>query len=520
MTVVVVGAGIGGLAAALDLASRGYPVVVCEKEAAVGGKMRRVWPDGRPIDAGPTVLTMRAVFEALFRASGARLEDYVTLRPAELLARHAWLDGSRLDLHHDVDASCEAIRAFAGAENAEGYRAFVAYARRIHENVDDVFIHAPRPTAWRVIKKLGLGVVPRLMKIDARRTVWKALGDFFPDPRLRQLFARYATYAGNSPFFAPATFNLIAWVEQQGVWRVEGGMWALAAAVARRIEELGGEIRCGAAVERLCVEGGRVTGVELAGDGLAAGEVLAADAVVFNGDSNALAAGYLGEAARGAVPATAPVDRSLSALTWCVDAPTAGFELVHHNVFFSDAYESEFEDIFTRRRLPATPTVYICAQDRGDDDRAIEGAERLLVLVNAPAAADEQPLSAEEIERCEQTTFDHLRRCGLTLSPDRAIRTSPADWAGLFPATGGAIYGPSARAWNATLKRPGSTTAIRGLYLAGGSVHPGAGVPMCATSGRMAAEQVALDLPSTRRSRSGATPGGTSTRSATMGGMR
>ncbi|MEZ4436372.1 MAG: phytoene desaturase family protein [bacterium] len=516
--VVVVGAGVGGLAAALDLASRGYAVTVCEKEAAVGGKMRRLAPAGRPIDAGPTVLTMRPVFEALFRASGARLDDYVTLERASLLARHAWLDGSRLDLHHDVDANCEAIRAFAGPKDAEGYRAFVAYARRIHENVDDVFIHAPRPTAWRVIKKLGLGVVPRLMKIDARRTMWQALGDFFPDARLRQLFARYATYAGNSPFFAPATFNLIAWVEQQGVWRVEGGMGALAAAIAWRVDELGGEIRCGAAVERVVVERGRAAGVELVG-----GERIDADAVVFNGDSNALAAGWLGEAVTRAVPATAPVDRSLSALTWCVDAPTAGFGLVHHNVFFSDAYADEFDDIFDRGRLPVTPTVYVCAQDRGDDDGVIDGPERLLVLVNAPAVGDAvgaEQIGAEEIERCERTTFDLLARCGLTLSPDPAIRTSPADWARLFPATGGAIYGPSARAWNATLKRPGSTTAVAGLYLAGGSVHPGAGVPMCATSGRMAAEQIAADLPSTRRSRSAATPGGTSTRSATTADMR
>lgn len=199
--VVIIGAGIGGLAAALDLAGRGYAVTVCEQAPAVGGKMRQLAPAGRPIDAGPTVLTMRPVFESLFRDAGTELTDHLTLEPAALIARHAWSDGTTLDLHHDIDASYEAIRAFAGPREADGYRAFLDYAARIHANVDDVFIRAQRPTAWRVMRQLGLAAVPRLMKIDARRTVWQSLGDFFRDPRLRQLFGRYATYAGNSPFF-------------------------------------------------------------------------------------------------------------------------------------------------------------------------------------------------------------------------------------------------------------------------------------------------------------------------------
>jgi len=511
--IIVIGAGIGGLAAALDLAARGHRVTVCERADAVGGKMRRLAPAGRPIDAGPTVLTMRPVFEDLFRHAGARLEDHLTLRPQTLLARHAWLDGDRLDLHHDVDATTEAIRDFAGPRDADGYRRFLAYAARIHDNVDDVFIRAQRPTAWRVLRQLGLQVVPRLMKIDARRTVWQALGDFFQDPRLRQLFARYATYAGNSPFFAPATFNLIAWVEQQGVWRVDGGIWALARALADRITALGGEIRLATPVRALTIERGRVTGVEL-DDGR-----LDAAAVVYNGDPGALADGRLGDAARAAVPPTPPAERSLSALTWAIDAPTDGFPLVHHNVFFGDAYEAEFDDIFRHRRLPARPTVYVCAQDRDDDARAPGGPERLLVLTNAPAAADTHPLTAEEIDRCQHSTFEHLRRCGLTVSPNPAIRTTPADWARLFPGSGGAIYGPAAMAWNATLKRPGAISAIPGLYLAGGAVHPGAGIPMVTMSGRMAAEQLAADQPSTRRSPPAATSGGTPTRSATTAAM-
>lgn len=516
--VVIIGAGIGGLAAALDLTARGYAVTVCEQASTVGGKMRQLAPAGRPIDAGPTVLTMRPVFEGLFRDAGTELTEHLTLEPAALIARHAWSDGTTLDLHHDIDASYEAIRAFAGPREADGYRAFLDYAARIHANVDDVFIRAQRPTAWRVMRQLGLAAVPRLMKIDARRTVWQSLGDFFRDARLRQLFGRYATYAGNSPFFAPATFNLIAWVEQQGIWRVRGGIWALANAMAERIVALGGEIRCDTPVRSLRIEAGRCVGVEL-DDG-----PLAAAAVIFNGDPQALCDGGLGEPARRATPGIKPAERSLSALTWCIDAPTEGFDLAHHNVFFGDDYAGEFDDIFKHRRLPTNPTVYVCAQDRGDampSAQAQRGPERLLVLTNAPAAADTHPLAAEEIDRCERATFEHLRRLGLTVSPaSPAMRTTPTDWARLFPSSGGALYGPAAMAWNSTLKRPGAASAIPGLYLAGGAVHPGAGVPMVAMSGRMAAEQIASDQPLTRPSHPAAMSGGTSTRSATTAATR
>ncbi len=509
--VVVIGAGIGGLAAALDLARLGYPVTVVERADQVGGKMRRIAPRGRPIDAGPTVLTMKHVFEGLFEDAGLDFARAVELEPARILARHAWLDGSRLDLHHDAAANEEAIRAFSDRRNARGYRDFLAYAKTIHDTVDDVFMTAQRPTAWRVFKKLGLGVLPRLMKIDARRTVWQALGDFFPDARLRQLFGRYATYAGNSPFAAPGTFNLIAYVEQAGVWRVRGGIHRLAQALAAAVEAHGGVIRLGEHVERIETDDNRASAVVTAN-----GARIAASAVVFNGDAQALARGRLGEAVQGAVKPIAPAERSLSALTWCIDAPSEGFPLVHHNVFFSDAYEAEFEAIFSARTLPETPTVYVCAQDR-DDRGAHDGPERLLVLVNAPAAADTHPLSDEEIQRCEARTFEHLARLGLRVSPSPAhtIRTSPAQWERLFPASGGAIYGPSAHAWNATLKREGAETKVPGLYLCGGSVHPGAGVPMVAMSGRMAAERVSADLPLPRRWRPGAISGGTSTRSAT-----
>ena len=518
MRAVVIGAGIGGLAAAIELARQGIETRGLERGPPVGGKMREVRVAGQPIDGGPTVLTLRAVFDELFAAAGARLDDHVRLRPMEVLARHAWEDGSRLDLFAEVERTAEAIGSFASAADVRGSREFCAYSGRIWEWVQGPFVREARPRLPGLVASLGLRGIRGMREVDWHRTMWRAICEFFPDPRLRQLFGRYATYYGASPFEAPATLNLIAHVERSGVWTVDGGMFRLAEAMAGLGRRLGVEIRCDAAVTGIEAEGGRVRGVRLAG-----GERVAADVVIANVDVWALAGGLFGEAAARAVDAPAERRRSLSALTWSMVARTEGFPLTRHSVFFSRDYRAEFDDLFARRRLPAEPTVYVCAQDRGGDvagaGPADGASERVFCLVNAPARGGEGYFERAEIERCERATFGLLERCGLRIerSPAATVTTTPDGFARLCPATGGAIYGAATHSWTASLRRGGARTRLRGLYLAGGSVHPGAGVPMVTLSGRFAAQAAAADLASTRRSRVGATPGGTSTPSATTG---
>jgi len=510
--VVVVGAGVGALSAAISLAARGLAVTVLDRAPRVGGKMREVEVAGRRIDSGPTVLTVRAVFDELFAAAGASLDAYVTLDPVEVLARHAWADGSRLDLYRDVDRTADAIGALAGAREAKGYRAFCAYTKGIHEHVEGPFMRAQRPTLGSVLRDQGLRGMIALARIDATRTLWSALGDFFRDPRLLQLFGRYATYCGSSPFLAPATLNVIAHVEREGVWVVRGGMSRLAEALARLAAEQGVEFALGTGVSEVITDGHRATGVRLDD-----GRALDADAVVFNGDVNALATGLFGAPAQRAWPVDAGAARSLSAVTFSAVAKAGAFPLVRHNVFFSRDYPREFREITDGDSLPSEPTVYVCAQDRDDTGRAPatdDGRERLFMIVNAPARGDRRPFSEEEIERCETTTRRHLEALGLSLDwdPSRRVITTPTDFERMFPATGGALYGPPSHGWTSPLARAPSRSKLPGLYLCGGSAHPGAGVPMVARSGLLAAESVLTDLASTARSPAAVTRGGTSTR--------
>jgi 1-hydroxycarotenoid 3,4-desaturase len=502
--VVIIGAGSGGLSAAVALSAAGLPVTLLERAATPGGKIRQVATPAGPVDAGPTVFTMRWVFEELFGAAGTSFANHVALEPLPVLARHAWGPGATLDLFADLEASADAIGRFAGAREAQGYRRFAARAQRIYGALEAPFLRAQQPgSALALVRRAG---VADMLGIAAFSTLWRELGRYFTDPRLRQMFARYSTYCGSSPYLAPATLMLVAHVERAGVWRVAGGMQALAQAMADLAASLGAEIHYDRGVAGIEVSGGRASGVRLE-----TGEVIPAGAVVMAADAAALCAGLFGQAAQAALPPAGP--RSLSALTWAAAADTAGFALQHHNVFFGGAYREEFEAIFRDGRLPADPTIYLCAQDRGATDDSPDATERLLLLVNAPARGDTRPPSEQEIATCQETMLRRLAACGLSLhAVSDPVVTGPSGFHLLFPGTGGALYGPAVHGSRASFRRPGARTLLPGLYLAGGSAHPGAGVPMAALSGRLAAHSVLEDLISAPPSPMAAMPGGMSMR--------
>lgn len=493
--VVIIGAGIGGLAAALTLASRGHDVMVLERASGPGGKMREVEVAGRRLDAGPTVLTLRRVFEQLFAEAGVDLAGTVPMTKSDIIARHAWPDGGRLDLYADRARSADAIAEFAGKGAARGYLEFCARAQRVYEFLEPSFIQRPRPGVSDLIRFAGLGGMGELWAIAPFKSLWDELGRYFPDNRLRQLFARYATYCGSSPFLAPATLMLVAHVEQEGVWLIDGGVHALALACARVAELAGATFRYGAEVQEIVVRDGRVNGVRLS-----SGEQIDAAAVISNGDVAALSRGLLGHAVRTAVSPDAIGPASLSAATWCVVARARGFPLLHHNVFFSASSTEEFRDIFDRSRLPRDPTVYICAQDRrGEQNTSPQHLERMLVIVNAPTSVTPSAFTVTELERCRDAMMRTVERCGLQLSIKGMATTMPPDFAQLYPGTNGALYGAASHGWTSSFRRPGARSRVPGLYLTGGSVHPGPGLPMAALSGRMAAMAYLTDLPSMSR---------------------
>jgi 1-hydroxycarotenoid 3,4-desaturase len=503
----VIGAGIGGLVSAIDLARAGFEVRVFEAAAAAGGKMRQISIAGQPMDAGPTVFTLPRVFEQLFDDAGDDFHRRVRLSPAEVLARHTWKAGAHLDLFADAQRSAEAIGGFSGTRDAEGFVRFAAQAKRIYDTLDLTFMRAARPSPLQLAERIGLHRLGDLLNIHPFTTLWRATGRYFRDPRLRQLFARYATYCGSSPFAAPATLMLIAHVEQAGVWYIEGGMRELAQQLAALAARLGVSFRYCAQVAEVQAHRGRICALALQD-----GERIEVDAVVSNADNNALSLGLLGTDVRSAARPTPRSARTLSAVTLHLLADTTGFDLKHHTVFFGADYRAEFDSLFRHSRLADSPTIYVCAQDRRCGASLTPGRpERLMCLINAPPNGDTLKYTPAEIAACSNKILDSLAAYGLAVRRAYAtVTTTPQDFERLFPGTGGALYGPASHGWRASFMRPSSRSSIPGLYLAGGSTHPGAGVPMAATSGRLAAACIMQDYASTSSPRRAATPGGMS----------
>ena len=508
--VVVVGAGIGGLVSALVLAHRGLDVTLVESAEQPGGKIRQVHVDGVGVDSGPTVFTMRWVLDQMLEELGTSLESILQLEPIGVLARHAW-DGSpqTLDLFSDTTRTAEAIAQFSNPQEGRRFLNFCRQTRALYDTLEKPYIRSERPSLFSMVNDLGLNGLATLSGLGPFASLWRSLGRHFHDPRLQQLFGRYATYCGSSPWSAPATLMLVAQVELDGVWSVKGGMYQVATALARLGEQHGVTSRYGVACSQILTSQGRVRGVELS-----TGENIEADHVIFNGDVSALAHGLLGPAISSSYVPVQPRQRSLSAFTLSMHAKTSGFPLVRHNVFFNQDYRAEFDDIFHQRQLPSQGTVYVCAQDRNDSGLAQAESERIFCLVNAPADGDTHAFTTSEIQACESSSMALMRRCGLEIDvlPQQVVRTLPQDFARLFPGSGGALYGQATHGWMSAFRRPSARSKVPGLYTAGGSVHPGPGVPMAAMSGRLAAATLMEDLGLTKSSRRVVISGGMSMR--------
>lgn len=488
--IVVIGAGVGGLSAAIHLAAAGERVIVVEKNPYVGGKMAEIRTGGFRWDTGPSVITMRHVFEELFAAAGRQISDYLTLVPVEPLTRYFFPDGVTLDASSRLAEMASQIEALE-PRDVEGYLGYLAYAARLHRITGDVFIYGEPPTLRSFTR------VPLLdaLRVDPARTMDQAIRGFVRSAHLRQLLGRFATYVGASPYRAPATLNVIAHVELTGgVWYPQGGIYEIARALARLAGEIGIEIRTGCGATQIEVDDSRrVQGVLLEN-----GDRLGARAAVANVDVATVYERLL--------PASVVEPGQLRRLT-SLEPSCSGFvmllgvegeypTLAHHNIFFSSDYQREFDQIFTVGAPPDEPTVYVSITSKADPQDAPAGCENWFVLVNAPAV-DSRYNWKEQAEAYGSLVLDRLADMGVDVRSRIRVQRllTPPDLERLTGARRGALYGASSNHRLTAFRRPHNRAAdIHGLYFAGGTSHPGGGVPMVALSGRVAARMALADL--------------------------
>lgn len=467
----------GGLAAAIRLAAAGRRVVVCERRDVTGGKLACVQRDGFSIDIGPSLLTLPDVFDDLFRAAGTTLSEHVEPVRLDPQFHYRWPDGSSLVVPDGTDASAAAFERFAPGAG-EQWRRFDERAERIWKVAARSFLAGPMGGPWELARRLRSPA--DLVAIQPHRTLHHLAAAHFTDSRLVQWAGRYATYSGSSPYRAPATLACIAHVEaRHGCWYVRGGLEALRSALEHVAETAGADVRLGVEVVRIAAPAGRIAGVELAD-----GTVVDAPVVVANADAEQVHTTLLPD--QRAQRAVRRAGRSTSGMVIAAGARGRTPAIGHHNVWFSPDDRAEFASLEAGRMADA-PTIYACVSARTDPSQAPPGDENWFILVNAPAGIELD--GAAERAR----VLDLLAARGVDLRPRLAWSEvlTPTDFAARYGAPGGAIYGTSSNGWRAAFMRPANRTRCRGLYLVGGSSHPGGGLPLVAISGRIVADLVA-----------------------------
>lgn len=468
----VIGGGLGGLAAALRLRAAGARVTLTEKNPVCGGKAAEVRAAGYRWDTGPSLLTLPSVLEDLFTACGTPMSEYLTLERVTPVCRYFWRDGTVLD---------EDEAFFKRPEVA----AFLRYARGIWELSGEAYLTRPPQELWRALVPRNWPKLVHLPKVATFATVASSTARRFSDPHLRQLFQRFATYNGSNPFQAPATFNVIPYVEATfGAWYPRGGIARLPESLTTLARRLGVDVRT-----RTRVVHASTDGVELDD-----GTHLQPDALVCNGDVIRAHAewirfpGHEREAARLARP-----QRSLSGMVLLLGLRHRHPQLAHHNIFFSNDYPREFHDLFTRRVPPADPTIYLSATSRTAPEDAPPGGDNAFILVNAPSETQSIDWSREGPEWAERI-LDLLESRGLTGLRDqieyRQLIT-PADFAARDLSTHGALYGWASHSPLTALLRPPLASPLDPrLFFVGGTTHPGGGIPLVLLSAKMVTELI------------------------------
>ncbi len=475
MRAIVVGSGIGGLTASIRLAAAGHDVTVLERNPVIGGKVADLDEAGYHFDLGPTVLTLPQLFDDVFRLAGTSMADEVELVRLDPQVRYRWPNGSTLETCDDAASTAEAVDAFSpGAGDA--WRKFSEHAARLWEVGERTLMAAPNssPVRSRVASPLDIA------RVDGTRTLAKASAAFFDDPRLRQLVNRYATYWGSSPYQAPATLACVAHIEQEfGVWSVGGGIGRLRDALGRTATSIGVDIRTGVDVGRIAATGGVVTGVEFADGG---GEV--AEVVISNVDAAHLYVDLLSDTKQ--AKKLDKAGRSASAFVMCAAVRGRTEGIAHDNVFFSLHDEQEFR-FLAAGQIPIDQTIHASVSSVTDPGQAPPGCENWCVVVQTPAAIgiDRKLMTAGVLNRLAERGVDLRDRIEFTRT------LLPADFDVRFRSPGGAIHGTSSNSKRAAFSRPSNIGPVHGLYLVGGSTHPGGGLPFVATSSKIVADLVA-----------------------------
>ena len=495
--VVVIGGGLGGLAAACTLAARGYAVTLCERNAWVGGKAAVLAEQGFRFDMGPTILTIPRVLKRIYAEAGRDLESALDLVPLDPQWRSFFTDGTTLDLVSDVAEMRSILDDFApGSGSGEGYGRFMELAERLHRLSNEFFF-------WRSVggmkdmfdprRSLTLSLLKEVMGMRPGHTVAGTVRSFVPDARAAQMLDHFTQYVGSAPDESPAVLCGIAHMQaNDGVWYPRGGTGAVPRALASLAIDLGVDIRTQTPVRRIIVEQGRVRGVETA-----AGEVIRAGVVVSNSDSVRTHRELVDGQPQQRFLKRRGYEPACSGVVLYLGLDKRYEQLIHHNFVFSENPHEEFEMIYRKGEPAPDPTCYVCAPAITEPEVAPPGGEALYVLVHTPYLRPHHDWS-QMLPGYRNRIIDKLKQtAGMKDLEDHIVferALTPQDINDRYHVLDGAIYGLASHGrFLGAFKPANRSPDIEGLYLAGGSAHPGPVMPMVLMSGWIAADCVDQD---------------------------
>ncbi len=487
--IVIVGAGLGGLSAAINLRLAGHGVLVLEQNELAGGRANQLKLDGFTFDTGPSLLNYPWVFEGLFRQAGRNLYDYLELIEVEPGIRFYWPDGESLQLSSRFDLLRSELERFDPGVGPRLARWLDSAGRNYRLSFDRLVVsNADSPLKW-----LGALRLNELAALGLENSLYRQLSRSFHSERICQAMGSYAMYLGGSPFDLPGLFEILPFGEiNYGLWLPRGGIYALVEAMERLASEVGVEVRTNCRVEQITQDGARAAGVLLAG-----GERVVADAVVSNcdlpfTDANLLAAGT---AKTQGVKRASRLKMTPGVLTfyWGLRREVQG--LGHHSIFFPDDYRGSFQALMSGTGVSIDPPFYTSVASASDPALAPAGKSTMFVLIPTPVLSRLDGTDFfSEAERLKHYVISRLQRHGCVISAaDIEIERAwtPVDWQNSFALYDGSAFGAAHRLFMLGPWRPANrNTRLPGLFYVGASTTPGTGMPLVTLGGRMTAERV------------------------------
>lgn len=482
---VIIGGGLAGLAGAIRLAKAGFHTELYEKNATLGGKMNELTLGAYRFDTGPSLLTMPFVIENLFKEIGVRLSDLLEIRSVDPLCRYFFADGAVFDASADERTMQVNLKNFA-PDDVNAFEKFMTYCRRIYDLTADAFIFDSIHELTRVLRLKNLRTLLHIRQLDAFRTVHQAVSRYFSNSNLVQVFDRYPTYNGSNPFNAPATLNIIPYVEYGlGGYYIKGGMYRLIEAMTAAAKNVGVRIHTDTPVSKIEYSNGRVSGIRIHQ------EFIPAHCILCNADV-VVAYNQLIENQRRYRNKLNALEPSISGLVFLWGVEGRYSRLSQHNILFSENYRFEFDQIFDKLEPPTDPTIYLSVTSKSDPEHAPADGENWFILVNMPYLTEGQDWKTI-VSTMRRLIIKRLEKLGIFVAEKIRVEKilTPQDFLHRFAGNRGSIYGISSNSRNsAFLRPPNRDRRIKGLYFAGGSTHPGGGVPLAVQSGKIAAELI------------------------------